>query len=225
MKIETARIAFLKQTNAFLSGTLYLMRVEALARTATGEVKEYRDKLTKNIAPIFGSPFEYFSAQLFIAYISAFELHIQDVLGVVLKAHPKKIGKTTLKLSEIVEIGDIDTVVERSIGGYLNEMMYKKPGEYLEDLCEKLSISSVALKANWLIFCEAKARRDLGIHAGWKCNERYLNKLTELGITSQLKVGQYVNPVDHTYLMALCDALDSLSEEICNLTKAVHCGL
>jgi hypothetical protein len=152
-------------------------------------------------------PENYLIAHLFVGHISSFELFLQDLTTVVLRKFPKKIGSHTLKLSEVLEFGDVDELIFRAVEEVMHKFSYKKPLEYLKDICELLSFDPGPIEADWGVFIEAKARRDLGVHAGWVCNDTYIRKLAEARLQSSLRPGDLAIPTKYAYLHEVADAL------------------
>ena len=168
--------------------------------------EEFAD-FSEKVQPRYQSPENYLIAHLFIGHISSFELFLQDLTTVVLRKFPKKIGSHTLKLSEVLEYDEIDDIVFRAAEEVLYKISYKKPLEYLKDICELLSFDSAKIETDWSIFVEAKARRDLGVHAGWICNDTYVRKLAESRLSSSLRPGDLAIPTDYAYLRNVTNSL------------------
>lgn len=118
----------------------------------------------------------------FVSLVSEFEGFLAEILEVVIKRYPSKIGSATLRISEISHCETVDEAIEIAVGKYLNELSYKRPKEYIASLRELLSIEdSPEMNVLWTQFVEQKARRDLGVHNGWKNNEIYKRKVSEMG--------------------------------------------
>ncbi len=92
--------------------------------------------------------------------------------------------------------------------------MYKKPMDYLSDMCQLISISEDKLKSHWPIFVEAKARRDLGMHADWRCNDIYLGKLRKANIKPKLHLGDSAVPDTSEYLPWILNSLNDIAKII-----------
>ena len=122
----------------------------------------------------------------------------------------------------MLDCQDVSVLVKRAAEEFLNRLMYKKPHEYLQSVCELLSIERDPLQANWSVFVEAKARRDLGMHSAWKCNAIYLRKLSEAGLATRLGLGESAIPSDDTYVQAVDTALDELALSITTLMLDKH---
>lgn len=118
----------------------------------------------------------------FISLVSEFEGFLVDLLRIVLRRFPAKIGSISLRLSDVAECEDIDQAIEIGASKFLNELVYKRPKEYIDTINELLSVQrSPELEDLWKKFIECKARRDLGVHNDWRVNETYNRKLTEIG--------------------------------------------
>lgn len=129
---------------------------------------------------------EYFLSLLFVEEIAAFELCVFDFCRIILQLHPKKLGlKTTFSLDEILDLNSLRAIIDKAIDRHLNEISYSKPLDYLENICAILSFDKSDIESDWKVYIEAKARRDLGIHNGWICNELYLKKLKEADIKTE----------------------------------------
>jgi hypothetical protein len=146
--------------------------------------------------------------------ISSLELFFQEAISGVLQAYPKKIGSVQFKLSQILDAGTTDELISRAAEEYIIKLMYKKPLEYLEEITRLLSIHSASILPFWPTFIEAKARRDLGMHNGWKCNSTYIRKLEESGIPCSFQVGDDTFPYDDTYMNGVGNALEEISKAI-----------
>jgi hypothetical protein len=214
MNPESAISDFQRNTLRFLLAQGAILGAELVARKDNEELKKRFDRFSEISAPTYDDLYEYLCAHLFIAYISSFEIFLQNICTFVVRKHPKKLGAIQFKLSDILDTGNPDQLVERAIEEFLNRMMYKRPMEYLVDLCDLLSIEKASLIDNWKTFVEAKARRDLGVHAGWKCNETYIRKVEESGDSPLLKVGESAVPDTEAYIDDVASKLDQLAIEI-----------
>jgi len=199
-----------------------------LSILATSQILDYvtlhteRDQSLKNF---FGTldeglsshkdikPTNYFHGMLLVNYISCLEYFFVELIRVVLKLHPNKVGKDiTLSLNEIFQRSK-DEMIELALDKYINKLMYKKPKEYLKDLCAVLTIDPDPLEASWSIFIEAKSRRDLGIHNNWAVNELYISKNKEAGNEVEYSLGELAFP-DGEYTMNLFNSLKELIDII-----------
>ena len=215
--------AYFRETLAFLTSHSYLLSAElASLNDPDSDLGKCGIDFRARLPKTYGSPVHYFLARLFISQVASFEVLLQDTVALVLRQHPKKVGSSTFSLAEIVDAGDHAALVDRAIDECLNKLMYKKPMDYLDDLCNLLSIEDDPLRECWKVFVEAKARRDLGVHASWRCNDVYLRKLKEAMIASSAKVGDLMLPLQEGYLDATMDSLNELAMEITKRVAAVH---
>ena len=100
--------------------------------------------------------------------------------------------------------------------------MSKKPNDYLSDVASLLSIDEAPLKSDWLFFIEAKARRDLAVHNGCRCNSTYLRKLTEAGLSSAFVLGDQVFPATPEYLKQVREAIANFARLLMDAVIAKH---
>lgn len=153
----------------------------------------------------------------FISLISEFEGFLVDILREVIKAYPAKAGAISLRLSEIADCESLNEAVEIGVNKFLNELVYKRPKEYIEAINQILSISSVEKASSmWKQYVEFKARRDIGIHDDWRKNETYVRKVQEVG--GAVPEAEYLVP-DNDYFVAAVDVIDDLMRSI-----SEHCA-
>lgn len=213
---------FLRETLMVKAAELYLFQEEIAAREAEGDLKNQHNEFVELLQPHYDSPRSFFLERIFILLVAAFELYLQDTLAVVIRLNPKKIGDRSFRLLEILDSDDNDLLVRRGIEETLNQMMYKRPQEYLADLVKLLSIDGNSLREDWAVFVEAKARRDLGVHNGWRCNATYLKKVAEVGLTTAFTLGQLALPNEKGYLQKVSDTLSELAHKISQLVAEKH---
>jgi len=188
----------------------------------TSDVGIAYEELSTTVHASYDNAHNYLVARLFILYIAAFEVFLQDIAIIVIHKDPKKVGKISFNLSEILDAANKEELIRIASERTLNDLMYKKPKEYLQIFCALLSIEQDSLVEDWNIFIEAKARRDIGVHNAWRCNETYLRKLSEISVKTNLTVGEYAIPADHIYLSTLHRRLLHLCSKIMNLVCATH---
>lgn len=114
---------------------------------------------------------------MFLNVISEMEIYFSTLIQIIVREHPKKLGSASFQLTDIIDSESTDVLIERASGEFINKLMYKKPMDYLECICELLSIDMANYLEMWPAFVEAKARRDLGVHNSWICNSTYLRKI------------------------------------------------
>ena len=196
----------------FKAAEVYFLKLQVAALKEEGSAKEAHDEFLKQLAPEYNLPRDYFFERSFVMLVASFEYFLQELVHVIVAIHPKKVGRVEFKLSEILDAGSTDELVRRGIEATLNSLMYKKPADYLTDVADLLSIDPFPLRENWTIFVEAKARRDLGVHNGWKCNDIYLRKVAEAGTTSNYAKGDRLFPPKGSYLDEVRRALSTLAD-------------
>lgn len=215
--------SFLRETVAFLASHTYLLTAELSAfKEASSDLGMARIGLKAKIPSLYGDPIPYFLARLFISHVASFEVFLQDTVSLVAHKNPKKVGASSFTLAEVLDAETPSELVQRAIDEYLNKIMYKKPAAYLEDVCQVLSIQSAPLVERWKTFIEAKARRDLGVHAAWRCNETYLRKVRDAGLDPRAKSGDPLLPTKDEYLTETMATLDDLALEITAKVAIVH---
>src|SRR5438046_1318344 len=142
---STVLSKFLEETIRFLSSQKYLLTVATVAQDKASPVSEAHEELVRVLAPLYDSPYDYLVARLFIGQISAFELFLQETVAEVIAKYPKKVGGAQFTLSDILDASSTAALVARAAEELLNRLMYKKPLEYLSDICSLLSIEEAPL--------------------------------------------------------------------------------
>jgi hypothetical protein len=193
------------------------------ALKGNNDIYEKIHKISDLASSAFGSNDDKFEryhsfvvSHYFITLISEFEGFLVDFLRVVVKNHPPKIGNISLKLSEVAECENLDQVIEIGVNKFLNDLVYKKPRDYVEAINDILSTNqSSELDDLWRKFIELKARRDLGVHNDWKSNETYFRKVTEIGGTPSK--GEFLAP-DNDYFVEAVQVVHDLMNKL-----GAHC--
>lgn len=155
-------------------------------------------------------------AQTFVSLISEFEAFLVDVMSVVIRKYPNKLGAETFRLSEILELRDPDEITRVAAERFVNSIMYKRASEYRKALADLLSAEANFLEDKWPDYVERKARRDLGVHNGWRTNDTYRRKLIEVGMNPES--AEFVTPTNDYFW----DTLTLLSDLADRITQ--HCG-
>lgn len=166
------------------------------------------------VKPEYASPDQYLSSRLFIMFVSNFEIFLQDIATCIMRCYPKKLGSAQFRLADILDASGNEELISRAIEECLNKLMYKRPMEYLSDYCNLLSLDRKPLDKYWPTFVEAKARRDLGVHANWRCNSVYLRKVAEAGVESKFKIGDFTAPSSGGYFDDVSRQLFLLGEAL-----------
>lgn len=124
----------------------------------------------------------YVRGQLFIALIAEVEDFLGQPLKCVLRAYPQKLASRQIEVGDLLEAGSIELIIDRVAAEYIAKLFYASPLEYRDAVERLLSLNTSVLSELWPAFVETKARRDLGVHGGWKPNEVYLGKLAKVGL-------------------------------------------
>lgn len=200
-------IRYHEKTSAIYQALIFLLKAETVAKSAP-ELKSEIDKFEKYLKPHSLDYKGYFYGLLLFALVSEFEIYLIDIVKALVRQYPKKIGDIQFKLSDILD-STSDELITVAAEDYLNRLMYKKPSQYLSDLASLLAIDASPLSKHWPKFIEAKARRDLGIHNGWKINDIYSRKLTEVGLVPSPREKSLMLP-DIQYLIDVIHACDAI---------------
>jgi len=194
MNLEGVLKKFQDQHHIFTSAHKYLEQATQLLSGGTeADLALYSD-FSQKVVPTYRDPQHFFLAQIFITFIAAFELFLQEAAVQVITKYPNKVGKVDFSLAFILEVNDSSELVRRAIEKVLNNLAYERPASYLESYCQLLSLNPGDYRDYWPQFVEAKARRDLGVHNGWICNEVFLRKLQEVNRPTTLTVGDSAIP-------------------------------
>lgn len=209
----------------FKASELYFVQIELGALRGEEKAAEAHNDFLKILEPEYLLPKDYFLERSFIMLVAAFEYFLQELVHAVVVAHPKKVGRVEFKLSEILDASSTDELVRRSIESTLNSLMYKKPNEYLAEFANLLSIDSKPFKEDWIKFVEAKARRDVGVHNGWRCNETYIRKVTEAGLSANKAIDELLFPPSPGYLDEVREVFGRLANGLIDAVFEKHQAL
>lgn len=213
--IISASARFMRKIGAASTTALILLAAE---RSRDPELRIHFRSLQEFIAELDRTTHQYYASFVLVNIIAEVENYLTDVTKEVLRAYPMKIGGIQFKLSEIVGRSE-DELILIAAERCMYEMMYKKPLEYLSELCRLASVDPGCIKAHWPTFVEAKARRDLGMHNDWRVNDTYLRKIGEVGLRSNLSVGADVCP-DHAYVIEVATQFRKMIEELSDRLEA-----
>lgn len=220
--VLSAYSKILHEALAFTSARLFLLTLHVGSLKDEVFVKVAHEKFMEKLRPHYRSPSEFFMDRCFISLVAEFELFLQDMVVIVVTINPKKVGQVEFKLADILDSSGNEELVRRGIEATLNKIMYKKPMAYLSEIADLLSIDKTPLEENWVKFVEAKARRDLGVHNGWKCNSIYLKKIEEVGLSSEIAEGESAFPRDGDYVESVGRTITELAWQICEAVNAKH---
>lgn len=219
---EAALIKYLKTEKVYLQSLIFILEIEHDAFIGNSKIKKSWNDFQISSETIGLEAREYFRCATFFSLISSMEIFLQELIKCIIRIHPKKIGATTFKLSEILDMSSKDEVINKAIDEYLNKVMYKKPFEYLAEICDIFSIEKLKLEEYWSIYIEAKARRDVGIHNEWICNETYLRKISEAGLKTTLKLGEKITPASKEYIFNTSECMRKIAFNITELVIEAH---
>lgn len=216
LALKDAKIQYLHKMAAIASTGAIVLQAEHMESSPA--LKENFDNLKEALSPYNLSSELYFAGSMLFSLITEVELYFTEAIKSILIAHPKKLGSTEFKLAEIVERSR-EEIVLMAAEKHLNSLMYKKPNEYLAELCKIMSIESTQVAPLWPAFIEAKARRDLGIHNNWLVNDTYLRKLADCGIKSSAEKNSMICP-RHVYIHTTIGHCRKLVMDIADLVEA-----
>jgi hypothetical protein len=168
------------------------------------------------------TPIHFFVAQLFVAHVVSLEVFFQEAAPLGIRKNPKKVSSATFALSELLDAGGTEALIQRAAEQALNPFMFKKPLDYLNSLCDFLSIDPDRLSPSWPMFMEAKARRDLVLHNAWRCNQVYLRRWAEASLRAFVEVGDSMDPTDKEYLDKILHSLIWLATAVTKLVSRKH---
>lgn len=182
---------------------------EALGKLSAqhmGEPKNFEKSIEGSflrLAHVLGGdaakPSEHYRSILFVDLISSSEQFFIALIKAVLLKYPHKVGKIQFTLKEIVETDSTEELVEKAADNFVYKLMYESPQDYLEKMCDLLAVDRLQLRPYWPKYIEAKARRDLGVHNNWVCNDTYVRKVTSVGEPIPYRLGDRMPPVDRGY--------------------------
>jgi hypothetical protein len=207
-------IQFMHSQRMILIASMGWLYTYLRTTTKDEDLNEAIKSLEKDLKKIGMSVDNYLFGSLLITLIAEIELFLTDTLYCIFKAFPKKIKNMKLDFNDIVDKSS-DEIIQIASEKYVNELMYKKPLDYLESFCQVASIDSGLVMKYWPSFIEAKARRDLGIHNNWVANETYIKKIKEVNLNPEFSLGESVYP-DNNYLGQVHDNCVVLTDTINN---------
>jgi hypothetical protein len=211
-------IFVLEATNLSLE-KLKTQEPDDLFRTIQGSFLRLNDLLTDSGL----NSSEHYRGVLFINLISNVELFFSLLVKAAIVKNPQKVWGTKIELKEIIEGANTDELIERCAEETINRLLYEKPDDYLIKLCEILSIDESEILECWPNYVEAKARRDLGVHNDWVCNEIYLRKTAYVyeDITTP-QVGDKLNPSKKEYCGSVTDNISEMAQKFVVLMLKKH---
>lgn len=207
-----------------LNAYTIIQRVNFTTVRSDEKMRELVEEMDERLEPDGIQTPQYFLSILFLDAISEMEIFLASVLKSVVYKNPEKVGAYKISLKEILDMGgvEVDVILSKAVDEKIHEITYKKPSEFIKEYCRMVSIDSSVLAEKWSVYVEAKARRDLGVHNNWKCNEIYLKKLKEAGVATDAKVGDNMIPGFYNYIDELTGVLHDIAHAIIGEVAKVH---
>lgn len=108
-------------------------------------------------------------------FLSIFEVFVADLLRLWLTAFPKSLASKVLTVGELLEAGDVPTLLSQKIDHELAEVTYKSPRKVFEYVERRTGVP-VPAAADLDRLAEAKATRDVLVHTSGVADEGYVAK-------------------------------------------------
>lgn len=143
-----------------------------------------------------------------VQLVTIVEAMLGDVVRCVVGRYPKKLGeKRTVPMTLILECRTTEEIHLRATDILMNELSYKSPQEFADEVKSLLSINLRECPA-FHRFMEIKATRDIHIHNRGFANATYIRKA---GGNARALDGQFL-PTDINYFLESFEACLQLSE-------------
>jgi len=147
--------------------------------------------------------------------VTIIESVLSDLLAIVLKKFPQKIGaKRSIRSSVVLASTSIEEVHIKTIDAVLNELSYKSPKDFAVEFERLMSINLLECSA-YHKYIEIKAARDIYIHNNGTANETYISKADS---HSRVKAGELL-PINTVYFL---ESFESCIQVIEWLEKNLH---
>ena len=143
-----------------------------------------------------------------VLFISIAEDYLVSHARLISRAYPERLpGKIKIEFSELVKHG-AEKIIEDEIRERLQRIIYASPAEYLAHISSILrkGLPPEAMQR----FSEAKASRDIIVHAQSIVNERYVEKA---GTLARAQVGERL-PIDLTYFNSVVGTIKDVYASI-----------
>lgn len=128
----------------------------------------------------------YIRSQLFISLMSELEDFLSQTATLILLAYPCQIDKK-YGVDEVVKLDNIEGLISDAVEAeVLKIFAAKKPLQYIKDIERIFKVNQTmadGLKSVWFEYIEMKARRDVGVHNGWRRSNQYDKKIAEVGLS------------------------------------------
>jgi hypothetical protein len=110
---------------------------------------------------------------------SIFENFFFELLRLWLTAHPESLARKTIEFKSVLDLPDKDALIQLVVRKELNDLLYKKPAEWIAYLHEKVKLGCPS-DGEIRRIAEAKASRDVLMHHRGIANKTYEAKAGEL---------------------------------------------
>ena len=140
--------------------------------------------------------------------VTIMESVLSDLLAIVLKKFPQKIGaKRSIRSSVVLAATSIEEVHIKTIEAVLNELAYKSPKDFAVEFEQLMSINLLECSA-YHKYIEIKATRDIYIHNNGNANETYISKSDS---HSRVKAGEFL-PINTVYFLESFESCIQVTE-------------
>lgn len=141
-------------------------------------------------------------------FVILIEAMFNDILRSVILKFPKKIAqKKSISIGSVLSLDKIEDIHLHAVDCVLNELSYKSPKDYAEELNKLLSINFLECPA-YLKYMEIKATRDIHIHNQGTANDIYISKS---GSHARVKANDYL-PIKTQYFLESYEVCIQLTE-------------
>jgi hypothetical protein len=220
--VEDAKKRLFLKSLAFAHAYIFVLEAQKAALEGHGDLKKALAELESDLGGSNINMNQYFRSVLFVDLISEAEMFFAVMIKTVIARYPKKAGSVQFRLSDIIDATSLGDLITRASEDYIYKLLYKKPMEYLAEICAMLSIDQSIIEPYWPTYIEAKARRDLGAHNNWICNSTYLRKLEEAGVETSASEGQIMIPTDLDYAADVSQSIFNLAADLSAAVMSKH---
>jgi len=142
--------------------------------------------------------------------VTVVEAMLGDIVRAIILKYPHKLTtKRTLSMETVLKASSLEEIHLRAVESLLNDLSYKTPREFAEEVGELMSIKPLECPA-FHEYIEIKASRDILIHNRGIANEVYVRKS---GSHARVAAGQRL-PVNEIYLLESYESCLQLVEWI-----------
>jgi hypothetical protein len=165
----------------------------------------------------------YMRSQLFIALMMELEDYLNQLIVLILSAYPGKLNGEHFKIEEVLKESNALDLMDDKIEKKLMKKQYGRARQFFNFVIEVLEIDAtinnllderniddekarklehekLAIEQFYPAYLEMKARRNIGIHNGWRRNQRYEEDIASgIEIEPSIDDGKVFLGVDKTY--------------------------